>query len=108
MTVKRPEGVWEIVVTVRVELPAAYGVMETVAGFRFAVGPFVVGGDTVAVRPMVPVKPLTLANVIAKLLDDPGGMNLKVGEAVALNPTTMTVTVVCWKRKPLVPVTVAV
>ena len=84
LIVKRPEGVWETVVTVRVELPEVYGVMETVVGFRLVVGPFVVEGDTVAARPMVPEKPLMLTSAIVKLLDDPGGMNLKVGEAVAL------------------------
>ncbi len=63
-----PEGVEEVVATVRVEVADVPEGTMTLAGLREGVGP---DGETVAAKLTVPLKPLMLVTVMVDVPDEP-------------------------------------
>jgi hypothetical protein len=91
---------------VQVDVPEAP--REMVVGLHVAVRP---DGLTEVVRATVPVKPFTLATVIATAAEDPTVKLTLVGLAEIVKSegaVTLKVTAAEWDSEPLVPVTVAV
>ena len=63
-----PEGVEEVVDTVRVEVADVPEETMTLTGFREGVGP---AGETLATKLTVPMKPLILVTVMVDVPDEP-------------------------------------
>jgi hypothetical protein len=64
--------VLDLVDSVIVDVTVAFGVRETVDGFKFTVGPFETVGRTVADRDTDPAKFWRLVRLRVELADEPG------------------------------------
>ncbi len=101
-------GVVELpTVTLRVIVPGVEGVTGTLDLLRAAVIPRGVLGEE---KVTVPEKPFRLETVRVEVFDNPWFIVRLAGLGLMLKSgaTTLTVTVVEWDNKPLVPVTLTV